>query len=151
VFAAALLENMGSERIGHLFIEQTFFLEKRKSIGIKHFCPFVPIIACCIPTLKNVTERGREEGSGHFGQHIGSRKDLLFETAQIANKGLFELMPGHIGHSKTQLAQGEIPGEKLLALPDFCNQLVRNHLAGLIMQGKGFQKSLFWQPILHDL
>jgi hypothetical protein len=48
VFASSPGEDMGAERAGNFFIENTGGLEYRERVGLQRFRPFVSVLTCSI-------------------------------------------------------------------------------------------------------
>ena len=96
------------------------------------------------------------ELNGHAGlrrlwQELGLLPCLGFEGRYILGEGFFHIVVSHIQHAETQLADAEVATHVIVAVLHALDQFLWQRSVRLIMKGKGVQKLLLCDVVLHEL
>ena len=79
-------------------------LEHGESVGFKHFCPFITIVAGRIATSHDMRELHRHTGVGQLRHHHCLLSGTLLEGDDVVGKFILLRVVGHIQQSEGDLS-----------------------------------------------
>ena len=87
MLGAATGEDVAAEGVGCGRVENAVGFEEGKGVGIKHFCPFVTVVAGCIASAEDVPEGCGGAGAGNKREEFEGGCGACFELGDGTGKG----------------------------------------------------------------
>ena len=148
---ASFGEDVVSETLCRLLVEDAVSLKHAESVGIQHLCPFVTVVASSVASRHDVRELHRHAGVLHLFADDGFLPGVFLKRLDIVRKGVLLRVVGHVEQSERYLSQTGRCCHEVTAFDDACYQFVGEWFSRLVVEGEGAQKFFLYGEILHEL
>ena len=126
-------------------------LEYAERIGVQDLSPLVAVVSCRISSRHDVRELYGHAGVGQLLAQDSLLPSLLLVGDDVLVKSFALGVVSHVEQSERHLSQAGCGNHEVAAFGDAPDQLVRQWLSRLIVEGEGAQEVFLNGKVLHEL